>query len=73
MLETIDTWGVFPLLMQLSGHVAMEGGSEWIEPLDLIKAIYIAGLEHVSAFWSSWEGFERLVNEQKLANGHSGT
>lgn len=44
MLETIDTWGVFPLLMQLSGHVATEGGSEWIEPLDLIKAIYIAGL-----------------------------
>jgi hypothetical protein len=42
MLETIDTWGVFPLLMQLSGHVAMERGSEW--PLDLIKAIYIAGL-----------------------------
>lgn len=71
MLETIDTWGVFPLLMQLSGHVAMERGSEW--PLDLIKAIYIAGLEHVSAFWNSWEGFERLVNEQKLANGHSGT
>ncbi|MGB6385913.1 MAG: hypothetical protein WBD25_03590 [Terriglobales bacterium] len=73
MLETIDAWGVFPLLLQLSGYAAMERGSEWIEPLDLIKAIYIADLEHVSAFWNTWEGFERLVNEQKLANGRSGT
>jgi|HubBroStandDraft_1064217.scaffolds.fasta_scaffold00198_12 hypothetical protein len=73
MLETIDAWGVFPLLLQVSGHAAMERGSEWIEPLDLVKAIYIADLEHVSAFWNPWEGFERLVNDQELANGHSGT
>jgi len=73
MLETVDAWGVFPLLLQVSGHAAMERGSEWIEPLDLIRAIYIADLEHVSTFWNSWEGFERLVNDQKLANGHSGT
>jgi hypothetical protein len=72
MLEPIDAWGVFPLLLQVSGHAAMERGSEWIEPLDLTKAIYIADLEHVSAFWNAWEGFERLVNDQKLANGHSG-
>jgi len=71
MLEAIDAFGVFPLLLQVSGFAAMERGSEWIEPLDLIKAIYIADLEHVSAFWSSWEGFEGLVTDQKLANGHS--
>jgi hypothetical protein len=73
MLETIVAWGVFPLLLQVSGYAAVERGSEWIEPLDLIKAIYIADLEHVSAYWSAWESFEKLVNDQKLANGHAGT
>jgi len=73
MLERIDVGGVFPLLLMISGHAAMERGSEWIEPLDLIKAIYIADLEHVSAFWDVWEGFETLVNDQKLANGYSVT
>jgi len=73
MLETIDAWGVFPLLFLVSGYAAMERGSELIEPRDLIKAIYIADLEHVSAFWNAWEGFERLVNDEVLANGRSGT
>jgi hypothetical protein len=73
MLEPTDAWGVFPLLLQVSGYAAMERGSELIEPRDLIKAIYIADLEHVSAFWIAWEGFERLVNDQKLANGRSAT
>ncbi len=73
MLEPIDAWGVFPLLLQVSGHAAMDRGSELIEPRDLIKAIYIADLEHVSAFWDAWEGFERLVNDEALANGRSGT
>jgi hypothetical protein len=73
MLEPIDTWGVWPLLLQVSGYAAMERGSELIEPRDLIKAIYIADLEHVSAFWNAWEGFEKLVNDQRLANGRSGT
>ncbi len=73
MLETIDAWGVFSLLSIVSGYAAMERGSELIEPRDLIKAIYIADLEHVSAFWNDWEGFERLVNDERLANGHSAT
>jgi hypothetical protein len=73
MLESIDAWGVWPLLFQVSGLAAMERGSELIEPQDLIKAIYIADLEHVSVFWDTWEGFERLVNDQRLANGRSGT
>jgi hypothetical protein len=73
MLEPIDAWGVWPLLLQVSGYAAMERGSELIEPRDLIKAIYIADLEHVSAFWNVWEGFEKLVNDQRLANGRSGT
>jgi hypothetical protein len=73
MLERIDAGGVLPLLLMISGRAAMERGSEWIEPLDLIKAIYIADLEHVSVFWNAWEGFEQLVNDQKLANGYSAT
>lgn len=73
MLEPIDAWGVCALLFQVSGYAAMERGSELIEPRDLIKAIYIADLEHVSVFWDAWEGFERLVNDETLANGRSGT
>jgi hypothetical protein len=72
-LETIDAGGVLPLLSLVSGYAAMERGSEVIEPRDLIKAIYIADLEHVSAFWNDWEGFERLVNDERLANGRSAT
>ena len=51
----------------------MERGSELIEPRDLLKAIYIADLEHVSVFWNDWEGFERFVTSEKLAQGVSQT
>lgn len=47
----------------------MERGSEYIEARDLLKAIYVVDLEHVSKFWADWEGFERLVTQGKLANG----
>ena len=73
MLEPADAGGVYPLLLQVSGYAAMERGSDLIEPQDLVKAIYIVDLEHVAAFWSAWEGFERLVNDQRLANGRSAT
>jgi hypothetical protein len=33
-------------------YAAMERGSEVIEPQDLIKAICIVDLEHVSSLWS---------------------
>ncbi len=73
MLELSDALGVLPLLLQVSEYAAMERGSQVIELQDLVKAIYIADLEHVSAFWNDWEGFERLVTEQKLATSRSGT
>jgi len=40
----------------------MERDSNLIEPRDLLKAIFIADLEHVAEFWSDWKGFERLVS-----------
>ena len=48
----------------VSGYAAMERGSEIIEPKDLLKAIYIVDLEHVLAYWSTWEGFERFVSAE---------
>ncbi len=66
-LRQEDAGSVFPLLLTLSGYLAMERGSELVEPCDLIKAIYIADLEHVSSFWDHWEGFERFVSNRKSA------
>jgi hypothetical protein len=70
-LKRIDAGGVWPLLMMVSGYAAMERGSEFIEPRDLIKGIYVVDLEHVSIFWSDWEGFEKFVTSGKLGNGAS--
>lgn len=72
-LKLIDSRGVLPLLLMVSGYIAMERESDSIEPRDLIKAIYIVDLEHVSMFWSNWEGFERLVTNQTLIAGQSVT
>jgi hypothetical protein len=72
LLQPEDTAGVWTLLCALSGFAAMERGSEFIEPRDLIKAIYIGDLEHVSRFWSNWEGFERLVSNEVLGPGNLG-
>ena len=47
ILKQVDAGGVLPLLFMVSGYVAMERGSEFIEPRDLVKAIYIVDLEHV--------------------------
>jgi hypothetical protein len=47
----------------------MEPGSESIEARDLTKEIYIGDLEHASRYWDDWEGFERLVLDEKLGNG----
>ncbi len=70
MLMPVDLGGVCPLLFMVSGWAAMERSSELIEPLDLIKAIYIADLEHVLAYWDDWEGLERFVigNSGKYIN-----
>lgn len=71
MLQSIDAGGVCPLLFMVSGFAAMERGSELVEPQDLIKAIYIVDLEHVSEFWNEWQGFETLVSSGPLTNKHS--
>ncbi|HEV7519883.1 MAG TPA: hypothetical protein VGP89_02210 [Candidatus Angelobacter sp.] len=66
-----DSMGPWPLLMMVSGYAAMERGSELIEAIDLIKALYIVDLEHLAMFWHDWEGFERLVSNQPLVDGQS--
>src|SRR5712691_95383 len=69
LLNREDVGGILPLLLHVSGYAAMERGSELVEPRDLVKAIYVVDLEHVSRFWDDWEGLERLVAQGKLANG----
>jgi hypothetical protein len=66
-----DSTGALPLLLMVSGYAAMERGSESIEPIDLVKALYIVELEHLAKFWDDWEGFETLVSNQRLVNGKS--
>ena len=73
ILKQVDAGGVLPFLFMVSGYAAMERGSEFIEPRDLVKAIYIVDLEHVSLFWNSWEDFERFIMSEKLAEGISQT
>lgn len=69
LLKPEDAGGVCPLLFMMSGYLAAERGSDWIEPHDLIKAIYIVDLEHVASFWNNWEAFERFITQDKLAEG----
>lgn len=67
----LDRTGPWPLLIMVSGYAAKERDSEVIEPIDLVKALYIVDLEHLAKFWNDWEGFETLVSDQRLANGQS--
>lgn len=66
-----DSMGALPLLLMVSGYAAMERDSESVDPIDLVKALYIVDLEHLAKFWQDWEGFERLVSLQGLVNGQS--
>jgi hypothetical protein len=50
ILTSADAVGVLPLLLKVSAYVALERGSDLIEVRDLLKAIYIADLEHVAGF-----------------------
>ena len=61
--------GVLPLLLQSSGWCAMERGLELSEPIDLVKAIYIVDLEHVSNFWNDWQGLERFILAIPMVGG----
>lgn len=66
-----DAGQICTVLLTMSGYAAMERDSSLIEPRDLVKAIYIVDLEHVSKFWDDWECFETLVSQEKLGNGLS--
>lgn len=72
-LKREDVGGVCPLLFTMSAYVSMERGSELIETIDLIKAIYIVDLEHVANFWNDWEGLERFITSGKIGNGQTQT
>ena len=73
ILRPEDVGGVCLLLFTVSGFLAMERGSELMEPRDLIEAIYIADLEHVSSLWNDWEGFERFITSQRSTSRLSQT
>jgi len=57
------------MILWIAGVSAVERGSEYIEPKDLLKGIYVVDLEHVAQFWESWEQFEHIISTDKLANG----
>lgn len=65
----LNIGGVWPTLYMASGWSANERGSETIEPLDIIMAIYIIDFERVSVFWDNVEGYERFVANIKLGSG----
>jgi hypothetical protein len=67
--ELATIGGVFHDLLPVSGWCAMQRESKVSEPIDLVKAIYIVDLEHVSRYWSDWEGFESFILEIPLAGG----
>ena len=60
--------GIYPLLAMMSGLLAMQRGSDLVEVVDLVGAIYIVDLEHVSHFWKNWEDFEQLVSQRLLGD-----
>jgi hypothetical protein len=67
--QLLDIGGVWHLLYLISGWCASDRCSELIEPLDLIRAIYIVDLEHVAGYWSNWEGYEEFVSKIMLGHG----
>jgi hypothetical protein len=62
--------GVWSVLCEVSIWSACERGSEFIEPLDLVRAIYIVDLERVADYWANWENYATFVGKVKLLNGH---
>ena len=71
VLGVEDGRGVWPLLFAASGYAALERGSDEIELIDLLKAIYVVDLEHVTRFWSDWEDFEAFVSNLPDGDGQS--
>ncbi|HEY4049286.1 MAG TPA: hypothetical protein VGM27_20690 [Acidobacteriaceae bacterium] len=69
MVKLVSIEGVWLQLLPSSGWSAMERGSEFIEPIDLVKAIYIVDLEHVAMYWDDWRNYEAFILEIRLADG----
>ena len=67
--ELATIGGVFYELLPVSGWCAMQRESKVTEPIDLVKAIYLVDLEHVSKYWNDWEGFEAFIMAIPLAGG----
>jgi hypothetical protein len=67
--ELATMGGIFHELLPISGWCAMQRGSNSSEAIDLVKAIYLVDLEHVSKYWSSWEDFEEFIIGIPLAGG----
>lgn len=68
-VQMIAIEGVWRDLFPMSSWSAEERGSQLTEPIDLVKAIYIVDLEHVSLYWDDWQKYEKFVSSIRLANG----
>ena len=68
-VKLISIKGVWWDLSMVSAWSARQRGSKFIEPIDLVKAIYIVDLEHVSRYWNDWLNYETFVTDIPLAEG----
>lgn len=68
-VQLVSMGGVWRILLPMSAMSAKERGSELIESIDLIKAIYIVDLEHVAMFWNDWRNYENVISDIPLVNG----
>ncbi|HMG86730.1 MAG TPA: hypothetical protein VK574_13445 [Terracidiphilus sp.] len=69
MMRLLEVGGIVSLLLPISGLSAELRSSETIEPIDLVKAIYIVDLEHVAMYWNDWRNFEKFVLCIPLTDG----
>jgi hypothetical protein len=61
--------GVWNSIFPISGWSAMERGATSVQPIDVVKAIYIVDLEHVASYWDNWLNYESLVSNIMLSDG----
>lgn len=69
LAELIEIGGVWRVLFPVSGMCAEQRGSSTIEPIDIVKAIFVVDLERVSMYWDNWQDFEKFVLDVPLADG----
>ena len=68
-IRFISLKGIWRLLLTIAGVSAEERGDKYLEPIDLVKAIYIVDLEHVAEYWDDWKNFEKFVLSMPLIQG----